>query len=270
MLGELLARFGLPTDPTAVLVAGGLVATRVFALLTFVPAFGVRSLPPPVRIALAVVLAIVLYPAVAGAAAIPTSPLAILALAAKEVLVGATLGFAVALSFAALDMAGRLVDATRGATLAEVLDPLSGERTSPLAELHVQVGLLVFLALGGQRALVRALAHSYETAPLATFPAAARGLAPLAGGVIRLSADAIAVALVLAAPALVALYLSEIALGLLGRAAPQVGVFFVGMPLRAAVGIVAVLFALTAMTPAIAHLFGAALEAAARLPASLR
>jgi flagellar biosynthesis protein FliR len=269
VLPDLLARFGLPSDPTAVLVAGGLVAARVFALLTFVPAFGVRSLPAPVRIALALVLAVVLYPAVAPAT-LPHGPVAILALVAKEVLVGASLGFVVALAFAALDMAGRLVDATRGATLAEVLDPLTAERTSPLAELHVQVGLLTFLALGGQRALVLALARSYETVPLAAFPTATRGLAPLAGGAIRLSADAIAVALVLAAPALVALYLSEIALGLLGRAAPQVGVFFVGMPLRAAVGLLAVLVALGAMTPVLAHLFGMALGAAAHLPAAFR
>jgi flagellar biosynthetic protein FliR len=267
VLPDLLARFGLPTDPTLVLVAGGLVVARVLALLTFVPAFGVRSLPAPVRVALAVVLAAVLYPSVALRATVPASPIAIAALALKEVLVGATMGFVVALAFAALDMAGRLVDATRGATLAEVLDPLSGERTSPLAELHVQVGLLVFLALGGPRALVLALAHGYETVPLASFPAAARGLAPLAGGAIRLAGDSIAVAFVLAAPALVALYLSELALGLFGRAAPQVGVFFVGMPLRAAVGIAAVLLALTAMTPAIAHLFGAALEAARHAPA---
>lgn len=265
----LLDRFGFSADPTSVLVAGGLVATRIFALLTFVPVFGVRSLPPPLRVALAVVLAVVLTPAVA-AGALPSSPVAIVALVAKEVLVGAVLGFVVALAFATLDMAGRLVDATRGATLAEVIDPLSGERTSPLAELHVQVGLLTFLALGGQRALIVALARSYETVPLATFPGAARGLAPLAGGAIRLSADALAVALVVAAPALVALYLSEIALGLVGRAAPQVGVFFVGMPLRAAVGLLAVLLALAVMTPALAELFGAALHAASRLPASLR
>jgi len=269
VLAEILSRFGLPAHPTAVLVGGGLIATRVLALLTFVPVFGVRSLPAPLRVALAIALAVVLYPAVSGSP-IPTAPIAIVTLVAKEVLVGATLGFVVALAFAALDMAGRLVDTTRGATLAEVLDPLSGERTSPLAELHVQVGLLCFLALGGQRAVVVALAHSYETVPLATFPSATRALAPLAGGVIRLSADAIAVALVLAAPALVALYLSEVALGLLGRAAPQIGVFFVGMPLRAAVGLFAVLLALSAMTPALAHLFEAALDAASRMPASFR
>jgi flagellar biosynthetic protein FliR len=243
---------------------------RVLALLTFVPVFGVRSIPAPVRIALAVLLAAVLYPAVADGTAVAASPVALVALAAKEALVGAVLGFVVALAFAALDMAGRLVDATRGSTLAEVIDPLSDERTSPLAQLHVQVGLLVFLAIGGHRALILGLAGSYDSVPLAAFPGASAGLAPLAAGAIRLSADALSVALLLAAPALVALWVSEVALGLAGRAAPQVGVHFVGMPLRAAIGIAMVLFALSAIVPVVAELLRDALGAAARIPGSLR
>ncbi len=270
MIQLLLERLGLPDDPTAVLVGAGLVAVRVLSLLTFVPVFGVRSIPTPVRIALAVLLAAVLYPAVSGGAEIPAGAVALVALAAKEALVGAVLGFVVALAFAALDMAGRLVDATRGSTLAEVIDPLSGERTSPLGELHVQVGLLVFLAIGGHRALILGLAGSYETIPLAAFPGASSGLAPLASGAIRLTADALLVGLLLAAPALVALWVSEIALGLLGRAAPQVGVHFVGMPLRAAIGLAMVLLALSAMMPAIAELFGQAIDAASRIPGTLR
>lgn len=266
----LLERFGLPADPTAILVGGGLVTVRVLALLYLVPPLGARSVPTPVRVAIALVLAALLHPIVSAAAPVPIGALALVALVAKEALVGASLGLVVALAFAALDMAGRLVDATRGSTLAEVIDPMTGEWTSPLAELHVQIGLLTFLAIGGPRLLLVALAQSYEMVPLTSFPGAQAGLAPLAFGVARLSADAIAVGLLLAAPALVALYVSEVALALLGRAAPQVGVFFVGMPLRAAVGIFAVILALASMTPVLVDLFARAIEAMTSLPGTMR
>lgn len=241
----------LPVDLTSVIVLGGLAVARIAPIFFLVPFLGGKTLPNEAKIALAVVLAVVLFPALApGLGSVPSSPVAVAALLAKEVLIGAALGIVAALPFAALEMSGRIVDTLRGATLSEVLDPHSGQRVSPIGELHLLVGVAVFLTIGGHRAFVRTLASSFTAVPVLSFPSAdAANAGELASGVAHLGGAALASALGLAGPAIVALVTTEIALGILNRAAPQMGVYFVGMPLRAAAGLLAAMLTIALLLP---------------------
>jgi type III secretion protein SpaR/YscT/HrcT len=249
-LADLLGLTGLLTP---LLTLGALAVARIAPIFWMVPFLGGRTLPPEARIALAVVLTVLLFPSLAGdAGAVPTSAVAIIALLGKEVLLGTAMGLVTALPFAALDMSGRLVDTLRGANLAEVLDPHSGQRTSPLGELHVLLGVAVFLLVGGHHAFLRTLAESFATTPVLSFPAASpETIGGFAQGVARLGAAALATAMGLAGPAIVAIVATEVALGILNRAAPQMGVYFVGMPLRAAAGLAAAALTVALLLPAL-------------------
>lgn len=236
------------------LVAGALVAARVMPLLLFSPWLVTRAAPTLLRTAIALVLTVSFTPmALAHAILIPAGALFGLALL-REVVVGLIYSIAVALPFFAFDWAGRLVDTWRGAGLAEVLAPTTGERTSPLGNMLLMFSVAVFLAIGGHRLAISTFAEGFTTQPLggilhahetreATFMA------------LRIIVDALAFAVALAAPAAVAILAVEMGLGLVARTTPQVPVFFAGMPLRAAVGLVAVLFSLSLLMGEMPHAF---------------
>ena len=244
---------GVQGDLTPLLVVGALGVARIAPVLWMVPFLGGKTLPAEARIALSVLLAVLLYPALAtDLGAVPTSPVALVALLFKEVLIGAGMGLVTALPFAALEMSGRLVDTARGANLAEVLDPQSGQRTSPLGELHLLLGVAIFLLIGGHHAFLRTLADSFTAVRVLDFPEASPATAgAFAEAVARVGASALATAIGLAGPAIVAILTSEVALGILNRAAPQMGVYFVGMPLRAAAGLAAAALTVSLLLPAL-------------------
>lgn len=229
------------------LVVGVLVAARVAPLTVLVPWMTLQGSPALVRAALVLALTAALAPLAAGALDAGTlaqaGPLQLAAFGLREVLVGGIFAVAAALPFWALDWAGRLVDTWRGASLVEVLTP-DGERTSPLGQLHLLLGVVLFFSLGGHRLAFAAFGEGLVVAPPGAVDLAASA-ETFALGVARLTAAALAFAAALAAPAAAAIVVVEVGLGLVARSAPQIPVFFAGMPLRAAVGLAAVLLGLS-------------------------
>jgi flagellar biosynthetic protein FliR len=226
------------------LVALGLGAARTVPLVWLVPAFGGPSLPAQIRLAIGLGLAVLCYPMLLGH--VPAgSAVFWLLLLCREVMVGVTMGFVASCMFRAVESAGRLTDILRGANMAEVIAPLSEGRTSPIGNVLMFLAVVVFLEIGGMGYLVNAIARSYEALPVGS-PLANqnRGWAIAA---MAASAKLIESAIGLAAPAIVALLFVDITLGVLGRAVPQVPLFFVGMPLKALLGVGVVLLGLATL-----------------------
>jgi len=164
----------------------------------------------------------------------------------KRVVLGVTGSIA---AFRAAEAAGRLADILRGANLAEVLSPTSDERTSPTGDLYLFVAVVLFLEMGGLRFLVTALARSYEAVPVGPMPqvAAFRGAALL---VTATTGKLVESAVGLAAPVLVALWVADVALGVVGRAAPQIPIYFAAMPAKALLGLGVILVGIGAVDAA--------------------
>jgi len=131
-----------------------------------------------------------------------------------------------------------------------VLAPDSDQRASPLAVLYLLIATLVFFEIGGVPRLVGALLASYRTLPIGggLDAGAARGAAAI---VAVASGRVLASGVALAAPVVVALWLTDLALGLIARAAPQVPVYFLGLPLKGLLSIGLVLLGLGALQAAL-------------------
>lgn len=237
---------------------GVLVVARILPVVFIAPFFGGPSVPAPVKMAISLTLAAVLFPAVRGAmgGALPEGPLLYLALLVKELAIGFTLAFIASLVFRAAEMAGQAVDVLRGANMVTALAPELGERVSVVADFWVQTLVVLFFLIGGHHVMLTAFAESYATLPLLAFPSPAAGLGPAAEWVVRLTGQMFVVALALAAPALVALLLADLVLGLAARVAPNIQVFFLGMPLKALLGLAMILLAAHALLGA----FGSGLQ----------
>jgi flagellar biosynthesis protein FliR len=247
------AASALPFDEVGPRLVGalGLAAARTVPIAWLVPAFGGARVAPSLRILLGVLLAVLCLPAVSAASGLtpPGSaggglgPVGWVLVLARELLVGATVGFCVAAMFQAAEAAGRLADVARGANVAEVLSPLSDERTSPTGDLYLLVALVIFFELGGLRALAAGLGRSYEAVPVISIGTGGAGGAvrPVAELILACVGKLLESAVGLAAPVLVALWMTDAVLGVLGRAVPQLPIVFAALPAKALLGLGVVL-----------------------------
>jgi type III secretion protein SpaR/YscT/HrcT len=237
------------SEPEISAAAVGLGAARTLPIAWLVPAFGGPGVPAPIRVGLGLGLAVLCLPRLAGQ--VPDAgPVLWLALLVREAAVGLTLGFVASLLFRAAEGAGRLTDVFRGANLAEVISPVSGGRTSPLGELTALLAIVIFLELGGLGHLALALGRSYDAVPVAAV-ATPTQLGRVVALAVAASAQMLEAAVGLAAPALVALLLADLVLGLVGRAAPQIPLYLVGMPAKALLGVGAALVGIAALDAAL-------------------
>ena len=262
-----------PSGLLGLVVAAALGGARILPVLWLVAPLGGPRLPATVRVGFALLLALVAAPALvatAGTAGLDdVSVLRFMLLLAREIVVGLCLGLVASAAFRAAEVAGRLGDSLRGANVAEILVPTAEERASPLGVLYLLLATIVFFQIGGVPRLVDALLSSYRTLPIGggLGEPAARHAALV---VVAASAKLIASGLALAAPVVVAIWLTDLALGLIARAAPSVPVYFLGLPLKGLLAIGVVLMGLGLLQNALAGSFLSWFRLLAQAVAALR
>jgi type III secretion protein T len=197
-------------SPVAVeqaLAVAVLLAARLLPLALLVPWLAVRRAPVALSLAITVVLVLCLHaPAAASAPALPFAAISLAALALRELLVGLVYALPLALPLHAIEWSGTLSGRAFGAPGAD----------RALASLLLTLSAALFFALGGHRVALRLLAGELARSPLGQVAAPRNPLA-LVGSSVQLLADAFALALVLALPAIAALFMSELGVALAAR-----------------------------------------------------
>jgi len=213
-----------------------LVLARVGPLFVVAPLFSSKMLPARARGVAAVALAVGLSPIALKGGHIPLDALSLGGLILKEALVGFAFAFAVAVLFAAVSAAGSFLDTLIGFSYGGLVDPVNGNQSSVLSQLYTLVGIMVFLAIGGETWLVEGLAKTYSLVGLTQMPA----LGALVGGAQHTFASIFISAVELAAPVLIALIITDAGFGVVSRVMPQLNVFAVGFPAKILVGFLTV------------------------------
>lgn len=211
-----------------------LVLARIGGLVVAAPVFGHLLVPVRVRAGIALVLAAALVPAVTP---VPEAPATLWALAGWVVVesaIGMVLGLVAQFVFAGVQLGGQIAGIQMGFGIANLIDPQTHAQVTIVAEWQQLLALLLFLVFDIHHVLLRALLGSFQAAP----PGTAVLTAASVRGVVTLSADLFSVGVRIAAPVLIALLLSNGALGVLARTVPQLNVFVVGFPLNVGVGLV--------------------------------
>jgi type III secretion protein T len=153
----------------------------------------------------------------------------------KEAFIGLLIGYSAALIFWAVEAIGSFIDNQRGASIASTLDPLSGSDSSPTGTLLFQTFLTFFFVSGGFLIFLGGLYNSYQIWPvLSLLPEIKPGSAEL---FLHQLDRLMALAVILSAPAIIAMFLSEFGLALVSRFAPQLNVFFLAMPVKSGVAL---------------------------------
>jgi flagellar biosynthesis protein FliR len=208
-----------------------LVLARVSPLFLLAPIFSSRMIPLRARGVAAVALAIGMAPLALHGQKVPLDVAGLGGLVIKELLVGLAYAFAVAAVFAAVTVAGNLVDTMVGFSFGSLVDPLTGNQSLVISQVYSLVGVMVFIAIGGDRFMIEGLGRSYQLVPLLKLPS----MNALIGGAVHAFTSIFASALELAAPVLVAAVVTDAAFGLASRVMPQLNVFAVGFPAKIAV-----------------------------------
>jgi flagellar biosynthetic protein FliR len=217
-----------------------LVFARLVGVLSAAPGFAARVIPVRVRIGAAVVLTPVLLGLAKGSAGpMPESWAAVAWLAAKELAVGLGLGFVASLLFYGVAMAGQLAGRQAGFYLGPAFDPRAPEPAGFLGSFYYLLAAAVFVSIDGHHWLVSGLARSFEWLPVTTFlPQMQAGALAVAGGRMFLAA------LLVGAPPLVALLVTDVAVAMLSRAVPAFAPLAAAIAVRPVVGLVAVVLSL--------------------------
>jgi flagellar biosynthesis protein FliR len=229
-----------------------LVLARVGPMFVIAPLFSSKMIPARARGVAAVALAVGLSPIALGDKKVPTDALSIGGLVGKEALVGFAFAFAISVLFAAVSIAGSFIDTLIGFSFGGLVDPVNGNQSTVLSQLYTLVGVMVFIAIGGDTWVIQGLAKTYELVGLTDMPA----IGTLVGGAQHTFATIFVSAVELAAPVLIALIITDAGFGVVSRVMPQLNVFAVGFPAKILVGFLIV----SASLPFVASWLGNQLE----------
>lgn len=210
-----------------------LVAGRLGGMLAFQPVLGALAVPFQVRVLLVLGLAALVTPLVDLPAAAPDTPLGLILALALETLLGALLGLGAALCFLGLQWGGLLVAQESGLAFGQIVDPTTEEEETTVGVFYLQFAVVLYLVIGGHRALLAACLDTFTSIPLL-----GPGLDAGAGVELLLRALTVGghVTFRVAAPALVALFLVNLALGFVSRTMPQLNILAVGFSLKTLTG----------------------------------
>ncbi len=212
-----------------------IVFARVSGIFSMAPFFGSKNIPARIKIGFSLFVALILAPVIIAqypALAAPQALLPYVGLIFVEFFLGLLIGFVSYLIFAAIQMAGALVDAQTGFSIVSVLDPQSGTQVPLLGTFKYMLAILLFLGINGHHVILAALSESFQRMPIGT------GLdqAAVLSQVVNMFTSAFTFAFKIALPVLVSLFLLDVVFGIMARTVPQMNVFMVGLPAKIVVG----------------------------------
>jgi flagellar biosynthetic protein FliR len=210
-----------------------LVLARISPLFAIAPLFSSKLIPMRVRAIVAVALSIGLSPVVTKGQHLDLDAFNLAALIGKELLIGLAFAYALAALFAAVTVAGSLLDTLVGFSFGSLVDPVSGNQSSVLAQLYSMVAVMIFIGIGGDTWVIQGLARTYDVVPLQSFPA----LGPLVAGANTVFVQVFTSALQVAAPVLLAILITDAGFGMVSRVVPQLNVFQVAFPTKVLVAL---------------------------------
>lgn len=229
---------------------------RVVGVVTVAPLFGGQGVPVLTRVGFAALLAAVLLgPVQHMLGELPWlwgDPVGYALLMGGEFLIGAFLGFIVLLMLVAVQIAGQLLDLPMGFGMVNVLDPQTGTYVPVMGQFKFALAMLVFFGVNAHHWLLRALADSYRFLPV--------GWSVMDEMRARLVVQAMSQAFVLgvriALPVIAASFLTDVALGIVSRAVPQINVFITGYPVKILAGMAVIILVIPAYVVLLSWVFG--------------
>ena len=203
-----------------------LALVRALAWIAIAPPFSTKAIPVQVKIGLAAALALSLAPRLA-VDGVPMETVPLVGATLMQVAIGLVLGFLTMMLISAVQSAGEMIDLFGGFSVSSAYNPLSDSSAGVFGRFYHLLAITLLFAINGHMLLIRGFLTSFDAVPLSGVP-----FTDMSELFISTLGRFLLSAVEIAAPLLAVLFLTEVALGLLSRAAPQMNVFALGFSLK--------------------------------------
>ncbi len=216
-----------------------LVLFRISGLMLAAPLFSSPVLPMQFKVLLSVGISLAVFPMMLAHVTLPVTLGSAVGGLLGELAIGLLIGLGISLLFVGVQIAGQLISQQAGLALGDIFNPMLESQVTAVSEVYFYVAMMMFLAVGGDHALIRALLDSFATIP----PLGLQATSGLANLLIDLLMIAFTIALRVGGPTILALLLAFLTLGFVSRTVPQLNLLSIGFPIKLALAL-----ALMAMT----------------------
>ena len=215
--------------------------TRILGCIAVVPLLSHSAIPNRIKLSIGFVIALAIVPSIEVPVIEVMSWPGLMSLLA-QVLIGISMGFVMRALFSAVEMAGFLMGMSMGLGFASFYDPQAEGQTIAVGQFLTLLALLVFMSLDGHLIIVAVMLQSFETMPIALsqWHLNSQALASLGSHIFSAG-------LLLSMPVVASLLITNMALGVLTKAAPQFNIFGIGFPITISVGFIMMLLSLPSL-----------------------
>ncbi|CCJ32612.1 flagellar biosynthesis protein FlhB [Caloramator australicus] len=225
-----------------------LALVRIIAMLMSSPIFSVRQIPTIVKMGLSLILSLL----VTANIKIPTyqfinNNFDLVFFIFREIAIGVSIGYITTLIFNAIRVSAQIMDFNVGFSMSQYFDPSTSGSSTPLERFFNWFAIVIFVTLNFHHILLSAIIKSFEVVPL--------GILKINSNIFIVILDVFAksfyIAMQLAAPVVIVVFLTDFTLGLINRAVPQINIFLLSLPVKTLVG----LFAVSVILPGLTHIY---------------
>ena len=207
---------------------------RMTSAFSVTPFLSSQILPGYVRNSIILSFALFLYPVVSPGIPENVGSMVLFgAIIFKEIVIGILIGYLASIVFWAAECVGSFIDNQRGATMGSSINPMTETEDSPLGIMLQLVLIVLFFTTGGFLTFLFGLFESYKVWPIFSFYPHFGEQFPLF--ILQQVDSLVRLTVVLAAPIIIAIFVTEFGLGLINRFAPQLNVFVLSMPIKSAI-----------------------------------
>jgi len=201
-----------------------LVLTRILAMIFAAPVLGSKNFPFAMRALFGVLAAVAGFPLIMEQQSAPLSTSEFLGDLLGEAMLGALMGLGVLIIYSSAEMVGTIIGQIAGVQMEGFSSP-GDFGSSPTGKIFGVTSAAVFVAIRGPELLVSGVLDTFASIPIGHEIAAANIL-PL---LTLLLTQSFTLMLKAVGPAVVALLISTVVLGMVPKSLPQLNVFNVGL-----------------------------------------
>ncbi|OGL44404.1 MAG: flagellar biosynthetic protein FliR [Candidatus Schekmanbacteria bacterium RBG_13_48_7] len=211
-----------------------LIFCRTLGLILSAPIFSNSSLIPQLKIGLALLVSYLLSHVIPINPNFPLGTSSLLYCIATETFIGVLIGFTSHFILDGIQLGGQLIGFQVGFSVVNVIDPNTSAQSSLISIFHGIFSLFLFLSINGHHWFLSAIRDSFMLIP--------PGNLNIHGNIIlfltEASSQLFVVSVKIAAPVVIVLLLSDVAMGAIARTVPQIQILIVAFPLKIGVGLI--------------------------------
>jgi flagellar biosynthesis protein FliR len=207
---------------------------RIIGMIVAAPVLGHQSVPVVAKLFIAFVIAYMTFLTIDKSKIVLDITLATMFVnAAKEVVTGLIMGFALNFVFFGIAYAGHIIGFEMGLMAAEIMNPMSDISNNVVGEAIFYASMLLFILINGHHHIISAVVASFKAIPIAKYTVTQ----PLVDSLIKYAFVVFTIAFKIAAPIIVSFFLIHVAEGIIARVIPHIQIFYISQPLKIGLGL---------------------------------